>query len=313
MRRIFLAILLGFILAGCAGNELPSSIPHEKYTEAAKTVSVQLTQSFLKTPSATPTSTPEPTATITLTPEPSPTQPSPTATWAYHTRGSVDAPILAYYHIADDASDYPAYDAEAVDQLSSAKLGQHMQELREKGYDSVTTEAMINTLLYGAELPAKPILITFDSTAAGIYQKAFPVLQSAGYVGNVYVTVSKIGQEGMLTADQLKELLAAGWGIGSHGMYGNDLTANHDTISEEISGSRLKLEELLGAPVTIFSYPFGRTDDIILSRISTWGYQAALGLHWYDTTTHTTDYLFYLSRLEMRNNEAGDETIADLP
>ncbi len=313
MRRYFLFILCGLLLAGCAGNSIPSSIPPEMYTEAAKTVSVQLTQSFLQTPSATPTNTAEPTPTITITPEPSPTLPSPTATWVYHTRGSIDAPILVYYHIADDASDYPAFDAMAVDQMSSGKLQEHMLGLREKGYDSVTMETMINTLLYGAEMPAKPIVITFDSTAAGIYQKAFPVLQSAGYVGNVYVTVSQIGQDGMLTVDQLKELLAAGWSVGSHGMYGNDLTANHDAISEEISASRLQLEEMLGAPVTIFSYPFGRTDDIILSRISTWGYQAALGLHWYDTTTHTTDYLFYLSRLEIGNDATGDQVISNLP
>jgi peptidoglycan/xylan/chitin deacetylase (PgdA/CDA1 family) len=314
MRRLLTPILLLLMLAGCIPQPQPETgnIPHERYTEAAGTVAVQLTKNFLLTPSVTPTFTPEPTGTATLTPEPSPTLPSPTATYAYHMRGAVDAPILVYYTIADDAADTANFNAEAADQLSSAALQAHLAILREKGYDTITVETLINTLIFGGELPEKPLVITFDSTAAGIYTRAFPALQAAGYTGNVYVTVADIGQTGMLTADQLKELLAAGWSVGSHGMYGRDLTADHNTIGEELSTSRVRLEEMLGAPVTIFSYPFGRTDDVILSRIGQWGYTGALGLHWYDTTEHSVDYLFYLSRIEVENNESGQAAVENL-
>ena len=313
MRRITLTILLGLVLAGCAGQNIPTGVPHERYTEAVKTVVFQLTQNALLTPSVTPTSTPEPTSTITLTPEPSPTVPSPTATWSYHTRGTIEAPILVYYHIADEASDYAGFNPEAVDQISPSVLQQHMTALREKGYVSITMDTLINTLLYGSEMPAKPIVITFDSTSEGIYSKAFPVLQAQGYIGMMFLTVQDIGKEGMLTVDQIKEMIQAGWGVGSHGMYGRDLTADHSTISEEISTSRLQLEELLGVPVTVFSYPYGRTDDVILTRISTWGYTAAVGLHWYDSTTHSTDYIYYLSRIEIRNDGSADGIISNLP
>ena len=313
MKQIFVILIIALLLTACIPQLQVTNIPHELYTEMAKTVAVQLTANALLTPSVTPTATPEPTATATATPEPSPTVPSPTPTWLYQDRGEVQVPILVYYNIADDMKDNPSYSADAVNNISPVHFEQQMTALRDNGYVTIPVSLLMNTMLFGGDIPSKPIIITFDVTSQGIYTKAFPVMQQLGFVGNIFVAYNEIGQQGMLTVSMIKEMMEAGWNVGSRGMNGYDLTAGFANISDEISGSRLKLGELLGTEITIFAYPYGRSDDIIFPRVSEWGYKAALGLTWYTNSKHSSQNIYYLARFEVLNGETLAQIFADLP
>ncbi len=313
MKQIIVILLIALVATACLPQMQVTSIPHEMYTEAAKTVAVQLTANALLTPSVTPTFTPEPTATHTATPEPSPTVPSPTPTWQYQDRGEVQTPILVYYNIADDLSDNPNYTSNATNNISVMHFEQQMVTLRDNGYVTIPISLLINTMLFGGDIPSRPVIITFDATSQGIYTKAFPLMRQLGFVGNIFVAYNEIGQEGMLTVSMIKEMMDAGWVIGSRGMNGYDLTAGFANISDEISGSRLKLTELLGTEITIFAYPYGRADDIVFPRVSEWGYDAALGLTWYVNSKHNSDNIYYLARFEVLKGETLEQIFADLP
>ena len=302
MKKVLLFLIAVFLLASCSVVEADQGDPSLKYTEAVKTVSVQLTNQALLTPSATVTSTPEPTATMTSTPEPSPTVPTPTPTWSFNDAGSVKSPILLYYHIADDLSDNPSYDAGNDYNVSSANFTEQMVYLSDNGFTSVPVSLLVQAILEGANVPQKPVAITFDGGTAGIYTKAFPIMQQLGFTGTLFITINYLDQPGYLTSAQVKEMLTAGWEIGSRGYNGYDLTSDYSVLSDEISGSRLKLEELFGVSVKIFAYPYGRTDDVILQRISPWGYSAAVGTTWYEVIEHTSQNLFYLARFEVKSS-----------
>jgi peptidoglycan/xylan/chitin deacetylase (PgdA/CDA1 family) len=138
-------------------------------------------------------------------------------------------------------------------------------------------------------------------------------MQAADFNALLFLTVNQIGKEGMLTKDQISEIISAGWQIGSRGMNGYNLTANYDFLSNEIAGSKSALEEMFGVPINVFAYPYGRTDDIITPRVSAWGYQAAMGLTWYQNSKHSDQNLFYLSRFEVLNGESIEQILADLP
>lgn len=313
LRKIWILVSV-LLLTGCfSQNQSFAQIPHERYTEAVKTVAVQLTKNAVLTPSITPTNTPEPTSTITSTPEPSPTVPTPTATWYFHEKGEILAPILVYYHIASSLSDNPEYDPENPNNLSPEIFQQQLASFKAKGYETIPVSLLVDAILFGAEIPQRPLLITFDVTSAGIYNHAFPILQEAGYTGILFLTVNQIGQEGMLTAAQIEEMITAGWEIGSRGMNGYNLTANYDFLSNEIFGSKTQLEEMFDVEVRVFAYPYGRTDDIILPRVSAWGYQAAMGLTWYENSKHSDQNIFYLSRFEVLNSENIDSVLENLP
>ena len=307
MKKVLLFLTAVLLLASCNVVEVDQGDPSLKYTEAVKTISVQLTQQALLTPSATATFTPEPTATMTNTPEPTPTVPTLTPTWLHNEAGSIKAPILVYYYIADDQSDNPLYDADNDSNVSSENFTQQMLYLSENGFTTVPLSLLVQAIQEGADVPQKPVILTFDGGTAGLYNKAFPVMKELGFTGTLFITVNYLDQTGYLTTAQVKEMLAAGWELGSRGFNGYDLTSDYTLLSDEISGSRLKLEEIFETSVKVFAYPYGRTDDVILQRISPWGYSAAVGTTWYEVIEHTSLNLFYLARFEVKGSWTLDD------
>ncbi|MCE1255452.1 MAG: polysaccharide deacetylase family protein, partial [Anaerolineae bacterium] len=124
--------------------------------------------------------------------------------------------------------------------------------------------------------------------------------------------VGQIDGKAMCTSPQLKELVAAGWEIGSKGMTGVDLTANPDSAGYEISTSRTELGKILGVEVKTYSYPGGVISDIINGvRVSGWGYLSAAGLG--KRTDITTNDIYYLPRYEIFRDTTVDAFAGILP
>jgi peptidoglycan/xylan/chitin deacetylase (PgdA/CDA1 family) len=71
----------------------------------------------------------------------------------------------------------------------------------------------------------------------------------------------------MLTAQEIRELHAAGMGIGAHTVNHPILTKLPPGVSErEIAASKRDLESIVGAPVTLFAYPNGKPGDDYLPQ-----------------------------------------------
>jgi hypothetical protein len=64
-------------------------------------------------------------------------------------------------------------------------------------------------------------------------------------------------------------------------------------------------------PINTIAYPFGKVDDTVMAKAEKYGYKAGLGLGTY--REHTTGALFYLSRMEVRNDYDLKAFIALLP
>lgn len=76
------------------------------------------------------------------------------------------------------------------------------------------------------ELPAKPVILTFDDGYEDNYTEMLPILEEYGMKATVYVITNQIGQPGYLTWDQLRAMQVRGIEIGSH-------TANHDPLTSD--------------------------------------------------------------------------------
>jgi len=304
------SILLLIILAGCSTAQVEEE-PGMVYTKAAQTVAVQLTQNATEEPTSTATLEPTLTPTVTIEPTSTPTVPVPTATWSFNTAGKATVPILLYFHVGDGKEDNLYYQWETNIDIPSSEFRHQMQVLKEAGYTSIPISKLSDAIWFGTELPAKPIVITFDVITNGIYNKAFPIMKHYGFAGTLYVTAAQVNGEGVLTEAQIKEMIAAGWEIGSKGMTGVDLTQNYSMLSDEISGSRLRLEEKFGVPVKSFSYPYGNNDAEVGSRVSAWGYTSAVGI--FNTYEHNTGTIYYLARFEVKNDWTIDDFLYRLP
>jgi len=311
MKKIIpLAILtLILVLAACSPKSAPVDT-NAVYTEAAMTVFVQFTEEAAKIPTATPVPPSE-------TPEPSPTLAPPTATleptiaptqeWVFYPAGPVVAPVLLYNSLADNVADDPNYQYESSYNISPSVFYTHMMVLKEEGYTSIPVSLIAKGIREGAELPAKPVAITFDIGRQTIYTKAFPIMEEMGFIGNVFIPSNYLDGNGMLTTEQAKELIAAGWEIGSNGMNHTDLTT-YQNLGDEISNSRLALQEKLGVDITTFAY-VGNPDSQIINRVVEWGYYGAVGL--LQTTEHPAAYL--IGRLEVTNDRSLEEFVGFLP
>ena len=252
---------------------------------------------------AIPTQTPFPTETPTVYSSPTlvPTQtitstPTPTLApqWIIQGPNEVIVPILLYHHIDIPQGESPYY-------VPPYEFERQMYLLREWGYQTISVELLIRAIKQGAELPPKPIVLTFDDGGEGTFTNALPTLQKYGFTGTSYIVHNYVGLGGHMNADQIRGLYAAGWEIGSHSISHVDLTVRTDRQKDEIVDSRIKLERMLGIPILTFAYPFGayNTDSVHYAHFA--GYIGAVGLG--DESLQSNKNLFYLYRMTVNGNQ----------
>ena len=282
---VCLLIIVAIFLTGCTpGGALSFNSPPPTDTPTlipTNTIEPSPTATLQPTHTATATEVP-PTATPTLTPTP---------TWVYNEPGQVKAPVLLYHHVYGDitTSRY---------QVSIPDFEAQMAALKEMGYTAIPISLLIKALLEGSELPEKPIVITFDDGHQSIYDNAMPIMQSYGFPGVFYIVANRInGSPDFVTAEQLKEMIEAGWEVGSHSYSHLDLTLNHNLADKEIGQSKTDLEYTLATKVLTFAYPYGTIDPFVAQKVSDFGYRAGMGLG--RSKIHTWNTLFYLNRIEI--------------
>jgi len=229
-------------------------------------------------PAATATQTPIPTHTSTATLTPTVTLTStptlsPTPTWAVHGPGKFACPILLYHHIGLSSSQ-----AASTYYVAPEDFESQMRALRDWGYTSISISQLVEAITRGAPLPDRPVVITFDDGNLDVYTNAFPIMQKYGFSGVMYIVVNELRADGYLGVDQIEEMAAAGWEVGSHSMSHPYLPLNHDRLNFEIAQSRIDLQQALGVPVMSFAYPFGETDTVVSQQVRDYGYTSAVGL-----------------------------------
>lgn len=62
-----------------------------------------------------------------------------------------------------------------------------MELLSQLGYRTITHMQLRQAIYEGALLPPKPILITFDDCHVDNYVNAFPIMQTYGLTGTIYI------------------------------------------------------------------------------------------------------------------------------
>lgn len=136
---------------------------------------------------------------------------------------------------------------------------------------------------------SRRIILTFDDAYEDFLTDAFPALERLGFKATVFVVVDLIGKtnewdesEGfprrrLLSRDQIRDLHRQGIHFGSHTLTHPWLTKLSDRhLEREVRDSKRKLEDLLGAEVSCFSYPYGDVDMRVRGAVARAGYKVAL-------------------------------------
>ena len=108
---------------------------------------------------------------------------------------SVRVPILMYHSILRDSARQGKY------VISPAVLAADLDALQEKGYTAVTVSDLLAYVQDGADLPEKPVMLTFDDGYYNNYIYAYQLLKQRG----MKAVVSIIGSQTALFTDNGEE------------------------------------------------------------------------------------------------------------
>jgi len=173
-------------------------------------------------------------------------------------------PILIF-HTLDDRG--------LVISFSPQAFRRDMDILHRRGYSALSLLEVAERVRQGQPFPPRSFVLTFDDGYQSVYREAFPVLQRYAMSATVFVTTGERwpgGSSGRLPPCENQPMLKWGeiremhdWGIeiGAHTCTHPDLTRlPTEKIESELHDSKAIIEDMLGAAVRSFAYPFGRYD-----------------------------------------------------
>jgi peptidoglycan/xylan/chitin deacetylase (PgdA/CDA1 family) len=180
-------------------------------------------------------------------------------------------PVLMYHHVGPLR---PSYSRTLS--VSPSQFEKQIRFLKRRGYVGIHLSDCVAWLRHGAALPEKAVLLTFDDALADLHEHAFPLLTDYGFGAVVFVVTDCIGKTNIwdqqfgyghypcLTAEQIRYWAAKGIDFGSHSRTHPDLRdLDAAQLRDEIAGSRSDLEDVLGAPVVSFAYPYGHFNGAV--------------------------------------------------
>ena len=177
-------------------------------------------------------------------------------------RVAAGLPILMYHSISPQADKkrHPYY----WTNTTPARFELHMQTLRDMGISAVSLRQAASVLQSAAPGNRQFVCITFDDGFQDVETVAMPILQRHGFGATVFLPTQYIGDTPRLfknryclTWDRIRHLHKTGIEFGSHTVSHPQLSQCSDAdVKREVSLSKDRIEQEIGASVTSFSYPY---------------------------------------------------------
>jgi len=172
--------------------------------------------------------------------------------------------------------------------LHPRQFSQQIKFLAKEGFRFVT----LSELIKSENREPHIIAITFDDGYQDVYEYAFPILQEYQAPATVFIISNYIGKFNTwdvnlgwlyyqhLDEPSIRNLISAGWEIGSHGKTHRALQGMTRTAIEcELVQSKHLLEEMFDQPINFFAMPFGNVKEMIRELASNAGYRGICGFY----------------------------------
>jgi peptidoglycan/xylan/chitin deacetylase (PgdA/CDA1 family) len=195
-------------------------------------------------------------------------------------KGYQVVPILGYHTFSENCKTPLCTPRKTFDR--------QMKYLKDNQYRVISLKQLRGFLRYQRRLPEKSIVITFDDGYRAVYDIAYPVLKKYGFKGTLFIYTDFVEKsKNAITWGELKELKAAGFEIGSHGVSHDDLTKKKKGENDKAYLARVKRELRLSKKIidkrlrqnTIYlAFPFGNYNQRILYLSEQSGYKMGLSV-----------------------------------
>jgi len=153
--------------------------------------------------------------------------------------------------------------------------GSHIPPGREEGaglYD-VKAEKFLEQMRYLKDNDVN-VTLTFDDGERNNYENVFVVLRTFGFKAYFFVTPERVGKDGYMSWDELKEMRDSGMLIGSHGLTHNMLIDLPDEeLEKELAESKRIIADTLQIDVESISIPRGFCNRKVVKKAKEAGYK----------------------------------------
>ena len=194
-------------------------------------------------------------------------------------------PILMYHKI--DRLPPPPGARHPRNYVLPEQFAAQLAALRRWGYQTISFGDWLAYRRGAGALPRRPIILTFDDGYRSTYEIAWPLLQRHGSTATVFLVSDLIGKTNAWDADEIQEPLLGPAEIAEmragHIEFGSH-TKTHAALTTlplpraqaELRDSRTALERLVGDPVRVLCYPYGKHNPAVRTLAREAGYEAAV-------------------------------------
>ena len=208
----------------------------------------------------------------------------------------VRIPIVMYHSILREPKKFGDYI------VTPQQLESDLKYLKEKGYTTVTMAEVIAYVKEGAELPEKPVVLTFDDGYYNNYVYAYPLLRKYGMKGVLSIVGDYTDKDTELqennanysyvTWEQVREMSESGVieiqnhtyrihnlqgdRTGCHRKKGESEDAYRQALLSDIVPLQEKIKEYTGKTPDTFTYPFGSVSTESYPVVQEMGFSASL-------------------------------------
>jgi len=163
---------------------------------------------------------------------------------------------------------------------------QQMRYLKDNHYRVISLNEFLDFLNYLHAIPKRSVLITIDDGYRSAYDIAYPILKKYGFKATLFIYTDFIDvTRGAMTWDQLREMKADGFEVGSHTLSHCDLTKKKEgeddqtyitRIKRELFVSKQIIDKKLKQDTLYIAYPYGSYNHRVMNICNQVGYKIAL-------------------------------------
>ena len=226
--------------------------------------------SLFKSPVPSAINTPNP----TLHPTPIPT-PRPLTFSEMNTLYGpcVYVPTLMYHHV--QLPEAAKERNQVALTVRTADFRAQMQYLKDKAYNVISMQDLLNFFEQGIKPPKKSVLLTFDDGYDDFYIEAYPILREFGYPATVFIPTGLMNNLGYLSWSEISEMTASRISFSNHTWSHKNVKTKEDVLKMEISTADVQLNEKgLNIP-KVFAYPYGLEGSLAISFLQGLDYKLA--------------------------------------
>lgn len=223
-------------------------------------------------------------------------------------------PVLMYHKVPVEP-----FQTEHRVYITRDDFRKHLEYFRRKGFTTFTFRDYDNFAGGRRDMrdfPRRPIILTFDDGYRDNFVNLLPMMKEFGFKGVLFLLGDASADynfwdadrgdhyDSLMSPDEKKAFVAAGWEIGAHSMTHPDLTSqDFGQARWEIEESKRRLEGDLGTEVISFAYPGGKVDERVKRLTKQAGF--TFGVSTDTGGLHIEDDRFQVFRVNMFPHDKG--------